>query len=118
MQQPKDVAPLGVKCYYCNCIGHIAINCEFIYQIRGNMCKKWTPETVDQLEQEQKRISIPRHLISEASAREETDKDRDSVCTESMCCRSDESASNEVLIKASLAKVDYDAYHPTSQIEM
>lgn len=37
---PTNLNPLYVKCYWCKGQGHIAINCDFFADIKGNMIKK------------------------------------------------------------------------------
>ena len=36
-QDPKNFDPLYIRCYWCQGKGHIATNCDFFEDIRGNM---------------------------------------------------------------------------------
>jgi hypothetical protein len=37
LENPKNYAPLYLKCYHCQLKGHIAIHCDFFSHIKGNL---------------------------------------------------------------------------------
>ena len=55
-QNPTDYSPLFLKCYRCHERGHIATQCEFFSEIKGNLIKKKNINLEDIREQEAMRI--------------------------------------------------------------
>jgi len=41
-ENPNDYTPLHLKCYHCHGRGHIAIQCEYFDEIKGNLNKKFS----------------------------------------------------------------------------
>mmetsp|Transcript_17945 Transcript_17945/g.27752 ORF Transcript_17945/g.27752 Transcript_17945/m.27752 type:complete len:81 (+) Transcript_17945:1308-1550(+) len=39
-RNPTNYAPLFIKCYRCHKKGHIALQCDFFFEIEGNLVHK------------------------------------------------------------------------------
>ena len=51
-ENPNDYTPLHLKCYHCHGRGHIAIQCEYFDEIKGNLNKKFMSNREQKLNQD------------------------------------------------------------------
>lgn len=65
----KSYHPLYSKCYHCKGRGHIAIDCDFFYEISGNMQKKYIKQATQIHEHQEKEKNMQRATAYEEQMR-------------------------------------------------